>query len=175
MSDAIKTPFGGWRSQDHGLEPGKNIETRVTKFEKPSNGSNWLMFEMFRAFQSRKAEDAGAWKKGFNFPLNPKAIREMVDRLNHLMNNYTSEKGSFVWMPATNAGYVEPTQLPPQQQAQPGYPPAALPHNQAQPMQQPSPQGYPQPQGQPPQQQQFGYPAPPQPQGGNQGGGFGVP
>lgn len=143
--------IGGWSAQQHGQTPGKYVEYKV--FSKPTNkGGTFKTVEFFRPFQKKD----GQWVNGREFNFNQ--MRDLVDKINHFVNTYGSEKGYFVWQPAeTMQGVGQSPGYPQQQQMYPAQQPQYAPPQQV--YGAPNPQAYGTPQDQS-QQQYAPQPAP---------------
>lgn len=150
-----KRSIGGWTAASNGLQPGRNIEYVVEEIT-VGNGAAFKSVAFYKPYQSKKPEKAGQWERGFNFRIEDHA--ELIERVNHMLQNYSTIPGRYVFQPMT--GQVQQPQQPVQQQnyqpPQPQYTPT--------PAVQPPPVQQYQPQYQPPTQPQY---APATPVGGN--------
>lgn len=131
-----RTIIYGWEARQHGLETGKFLEYVVEEFPmKNGSGKSVLFFKPYAG----KNKDTGLpeWKKSYGFFLSEKGIRELVDRINHLVSAFFPAMGTLTFMqmqapqqiqaPAP-AGYAQP--MPPIT-AMPQAPVAPLPQQQA--------------------------------------------
>lgn len=166
--------IGGWHAAQFGMQTGKYIEYKVTS-RPTAKGGTYKQVTFFRPYEKKNK----TWGEGTGFSFNQ--MKELVEKINHFINNFCDEKGFFVWQPSVQmqgagnaAAYPPPQQQqfapPPYQQpaAPRGYPqgmPYATPPPPPQPVyQQPAAPQYPQPAADPygaPQQ----LPPPPAPGG----------
>lgn len=143
-----RTIIYGWSADQHGLEKGKFLEYVVEEFPmKNGSGKSVLFFKPYAG----KNKDTGLpeWKKSYGFFLSEKGIRELVDRINHLVSAFFPAMGTLTFM-QQQAPQQMPMQiqaLPPQGYSQPMPPVTAMP-------QPPMPQAYQAPQAYAPQPQQ---------------------
>lgn len=160
-----KNIIGGWTAEQNGQAPCSAIEYLVIEMVRP-DGQKWKTFEIFKPFIVKTGENVGQKKKSFSFPLNQH--RQLIDRINHLVMNFGTEKGVYVFQPAASAnpGIPQPYGYPQQPTQAPAYPPTPtqppLPYGQAHGQ---APAGYGQAvaptQPEQPAQNPTGYPQPP--------------
>ncbi len=123
-----RTIIYGWSADQHGLEKGKFLEYVVEEFPmKNGSGKSVLFFKPYAG----KNRDTGLpeWKKSYGFFLSEKGIRELVDRINHLVSAFFPAMGTltFMQMQAPQQMPMQIQALPPQGYSQPMPPVSAMP------------------------------------------------
>lgn len=157
-----KRAIGGWTAASNGLQPGKNVEYVVEEIT-TGKGGTFRSVSFYKPYQSRKPEKAGQWERSFNFRVEDHA--ELVERLNHMLQNFSSIPGRYVFQPiAAQPQYQQ--QATPMMPNHPINPMGYQPQPQQMPMQQPMQQPM------PAQPMTFQNPTPPNfnPNQGNNGG-----
>lgn len=90
---ATRTPVGGFRAEQWGLEPNKFIEYLIADV-RTAKGGTFKTIEFYKPYISA----AGEQKKSFSFPF-PNGLRELIERINHAQMTYAAEKGIYVFQP----------------------------------------------------------------------------
>lgn len=156
QSSYSKRAIGGWTAASNGLQPGKNVEYLVEEIT-TGRGGAFRSVTFYKPYQSRKPEKAGQWERSFNLRIEDHA--ELIERVNHMLQNFSSIPGRYVFQPLAAAAQQvsqpqilvqpQPYQTPQQAYQQQGYQPLV--------QQQQAVNQYQQEQQQAPQQQQMPY------------------